>query len=258
MKADLFRRGGWFDRTYREGLLKAKRYHTTKAALTLVSQRTECPEIVETGCQHNAEEWGAGCSTTVLADFIAQGFGQLYTVDASADHLARCKAITERFPHIVYICDDSVEWLEDRGTIPVDSIGVPLDPRDDYPDGYRDPIRPRAGSAIDLLYLDSFDYPYGTLLEAYGGKSDIESARKIVEGMSDEAIVDRFGSVIAPCQEHCLAEIQAAAPSLTPGAVVLIDDVLPGGGKPRLAKEWMRAQGWLHVLEDYQTLWVVR
>lgn len=236
MKASLFSRNGWFDRTYREGLLKAKRYHTTKAALTLVSQRTECPEIVETGCQHNAEEWGAGCSTTVLADFIAQGFGQLYTIDTSADHLARCKAITERFPHIVYACDDSVEWLKDRATV--------------------DPHPPKVG--IDLLYLDSFDYPYGTLLEAYGGKSDIESARKIVEGMSDEAIVDRFGSVIAPCQEHCLAEIQAAAPSLTPGAVVLIDDVLPGGGKPRLAKEWMRAQGWLHVLEDYQTLWVVR
>ena len=238
MTRDLFSRNGWFDRTYREGLLKAKRYHTTKAALTLVSQRTECPEIVETGCQHNAEEWGAGCSTTVLADFIAQGFGQLTTIDTSAEHLARCQAITSKFPHISYICDDSVEFLKDWHAIGED-------------------VEPKA-TVIDLLYLDSFDYPYGTLLEAYGGKSDIESARKIVEGMSDEAIVDRFGSVIAPCQEHCLAEIQAAAPSLTPGAVVLIDDVLPGGGKPRLAKEWMRSQGWLHVLEDYQTLWVVR
>lgn len=243
--ADLFSRNGWFDRTYREGLLKAKRYHTTKAALTLVSQRTECPEIVETGCQHNAEEWGAGCSSTVLADFIAQGFpsyGQLYTVDTSADHLARCKAITERYKVTSYHCDDSVEFLKDRAAIKFQPPTAPGQP----------------SGLIDLLYLDSFDYPYGTLLEAYGGKSDIDSARKIVEGMSDEAIVDRFGSVIAPCQEHCLAEIQAAAPSLTPGAVVLIDDVLPGGGKPRLAKEWMRAQGWLHVLEDYQTLWVVR
>ena len=244
MTRDLFTRNGWFDRTYREGLLKAKRYHTTKAALTLVSQRTECPEIVETGCQHNAEEWGAGCSTTVLADFIAQGFGELYTVDTSADHLARCKAITERFNHIVYVCDDSVQFLKDWSAAT-------------HAPGFAPPGAFRSGP-IDLLYLDSFDYPYGTLLEAYGGKSDIESARKIVEGMSDEAIVDRFGSVIAPCQEHCLAEIQAAAPSLTPGAVVLIDDVLPGGGKPRLAKEWMRSQGWLHVLEDYQTLWVVR
>lgn len=240
----LFSRGGWFDRTYRVGLTKAKRYHTTKAALMLLAQRTECPEIVETGCQHNAEEWGAGCSTTVLADYIAQGFGQLYTVDTSADHLARCKAITDGFPHISYVCDDSVEFLRDRegATRP----------------GVRTGGLPVSTGAIDLLYLDSFDYPYGTILEAYGGKSDIESARKIVEGMSDEMIVDRHGPVIAACQEHCLAEIAAAAPSLLPGSIVLIDDVLPGGGKPRLAKEWMRARGWLHMLEDYQTLWVVR
>lgn len=227
----LLSRGGWFDRTFREGLTAGKRFHTFRAALTLLENRKPAGAlIVETGCQRDALEWGAGCSTTVLGGYCARTGGKLVSVDNDRGHLDRCAAIIQKAglgDHVELCHDDSAGWLEAR-------------------------------RRIDLLYLDSYDYPYGQILEAYGGKADIEQARKIAEGMSDEMIVDRHGPVIAACQEHCLAEIRAAAPSLEPGCVVLIDDVLPGGGKPRLAAEWMRSQGWLHVIEDYQTLWVVR
>jgi len=80
---------------------------------------------------------------------------------------------------------------------------------------------------IDLLYLDSFDYPEGP----------------------DDALRDAS-------QQHCRNELEAALPFLAPSAIVLIDDGdLPGGGKPRLAKERLAQLGWTCVLDEYQTLW---
>lgn len=232
---NLLSRNGWFDRTYRANLTTAKRYHTFKAALTLLeSRRPAGALIVETGCQREVDDWGAGCSTTVLGSYCALTGGHLVSIDNDRKHLDRCMAIVNAAgldSHVKLEHGDSVGWFESH-----------------------------RGPEIDLLYLDSFDYPYGKILDEYGGKTDIDKAKAIVDALSDAEIVERHRDIIAASQEHCLAEIKAAANSLHHGTVVLIDDVLPGGGKPRLASEWMRmrAQGWMKVLEDYQTLWVVR
>ncbi|MGH7329444.1 MAG: hypothetical protein ACREJX_13945, partial [Polyangiaceae bacterium] len=84
-----------------------------------------------------------------------------------------------------------------------------------------------SGTPIDLLYLDSLDYPVAPK-----------------DGPRE------------PSQQHCLAELDAALPSLAPRAIVLIDDAdLPGGGKARFARERLAQLGWRCDLDDYQTLW---
>jgi hypothetical protein len=80
---------------------------------------------------------------------------------------------------------------------------------------------------IDLLYLDSMDFPYAP-------------------GDGDPA----------PSQQHCLAELTAAMPNLSPRAVVMIDDNhLHNGGKPFLAKRHLKQLGWECLADEWQTVW---
>ncbi len=69
---------------------------------------------------------------------------------------------------------------------------------------------------IDFLYLDSYDY--------------------------DEQNPN-------PPQQHALQEIMAAYDKLTDNSIVMIDDCnIPGGGKGKLAIEWLLQKGWyLHI-----------
>ena len=85
----------------------------------------------------------------------------------------------------------------------------------------------------DLLYLDSLDYPIG-----------------------DEA-GDIQKQVAA--QVHCLKEFKAAVKggTVTNSTIILIDDnQLPGGGKPRLLKQHLQDEGYLCLLDLQQSLWV--
>lgn len=79
---------------------------------------------------------------------------------------------------------------------------------------------------IDLLYLDSMDVP-------------------IHEG------ADR-----TPCQEHCLAEFQAAEPNLHEKSIVLVDDYFDGDGKPKLLEPYLIASGWRRVFCLQQLLFL--
>jgi hypothetical protein len=126
----------------------------------------------------------------------------LHTVDLSERNMAMCKRVTKRYASLIsYNVSDSVAYLNAWSSSP---------------------------RAIDLLYLDSWDYP----ISAEYGEPE-------------------------PSQRHCLYEFEAALPSLTSRSIVLIDDGdLPGGGKPRLAKERLAQLGWSCVIDDYQTLWV--
>jgi len=209
------------------------RWATFKTALNLFSQR-KTQTIVETGCM-SQEDWGAGCSTKLFVEHINKTDGRLHTVDNSPEHIEKCRKLTDGYEkHINYHTMCSLDFFGNERPQTISTYGV------------------------DLLYLDSFDYPYGRMLEEYGGKTDIEQARTIMCGLSEEEIVKRHRDIISPCQEHCLEELKAAWNYLNPGAIVLIDDNdLPGGGKPRLAKKYLADSGiFLCVLDAYQTLWL--
>jgi FMN-dependent NADH-azoreductase len=58
-------------------------------------------------------------------------------------------------------------------------------------------------------------------------------------------------------QSHCLAEFRAIEPRLQKNTIVLIDDnMLPFGGKPKLLKEYLDQKGWVCLFDYQQTLWI--
>lgn len=81
---------------------------------------------------------------------------------------------------------------------------------------------------VDLVYLDSYDYP--------------------IPFNQGEAL---------KAQTHNLNELIAIEPQLTETSIVLFDDnYLDGGGKPRLAKEYLRKRNWFCLLDYQQSIWV--
>jgi hypothetical protein len=184
--------------------------------------------IIETGCARMADSWeGDGMSTLVFGEHVTHCGGWLWTVDNDAVNLATAMTLSQPYrSRITYSLGDSVAFLR------------------------------AFGGPIDLLYLDSLDYPYGTLLDLYGGRDDIAAAEATLAAMSEAEIVDRHGDLISPSQEHAVAELRAA--SLHAGSLVLIDDAdLPGGGKARLAKHLLAERGATCLAEGYQSLWSV-
>lgn len=80
------------------------------------------------------------------------------------------------------------------------------------------------GHRIDLLYLDSFDYDPNNPL---------------------------------PAQNHAREELRAALPRLASRSCVLIDDNdSRGGGKGELAKQLLRENRFVCVLDFFQSCWV--
>jgi len=215
------------------------RWSTMKAAMNLLAQRGGMT-IVETGCQRLRGDWGGGCSTLLFASYakLMDNGTRVDTVDISEGHLNTAGQIlveNDLLPWVSLHQCDSVEYLRDWSI----HHGEGLEP------------------TIDLLYLDSFDYPFGKILNAHGGREDIQAAIAKVQAIPTKEIIDQFAEVIAPCQQHCLDELMAALPALGPKSIVLIDDnSLAGGGKSRTAKEWLAKNGW-HVLIDHQqSMWI--
>lgn len=149
------------------------------------------PLIVETGCVRMEEDYGAGYSTVIFGDYVTTHGGKLVTIELSGENLAMCKKLTKLFAsNIEYIHMDSVAALHNWGIT-------------------------HPGVMIDLLYLDSWDYPVGE----DGG--------------------DPF-----PCQEHQRKELAQAWKHLKQGALILLDDNTIGdGGKTRITKELLRIKG---------------
>lgn len=215
----------WFDKKYAQP--GYRRHATMKSALNLFVQNNGSI-IVETGCCRLPDDWGAGLSTVMFGEFCKTYSKKLYTVDLSSENMAICKNLTKEYADVIsYHVSDSVEFLNNFD------------------------------NKIDLLYLDSYDYPYGELLEIYGGKVDIDRAIKILDSMSDEEIVEKHGTVIAASQDHCLKELLAALPHMHDKTPILIDDCLwPGGGKGRTAKDWLLDNSYTCILDGWQSLWI--
>lgn len=209
-----------------------KREVTMRLALKMLAERGGTT-IVETGCAYNPDDWsGAGQSTLVFGEWAEEHDGQLFTVDIDSAHLTMAMELTEPWSnHIAYHLGDSVRFLHEAGT----------------------ELKWRR---IDLLYLDSHDYPYGELLDLYGGKTDLDAAVASLDALSEAEVVERHGEVIAASQRHAAKEAMAALSHLAERALVLIDDArLPGGGKARLARAVLDAYDFHEVLTAYQTLW---
>jgi len=217
----------WFDKKYYAPM--AMRFATFKTAMNLFTAR-KGTTVVETGCMRGVGDFGAGCSSMLFCEYLSRYGGHLYTVDINPKNIATCNAATEQWaPYRTCTVDDSVHYLENLS-----------------PD-----------IVVDFLYLDSFDYPYGDLLNIYGGRTDITAAAKALQDLGDAEIVRRHGELIDPCQQHCLRELEAAWPHLHASTIILIDDAsLPGGGKPRLALDYLAKEGWICLLDLQQTLWI--
>lgn len=229
--------GNWFSQKYQ--VRSDCRFHTFKAALNLLHQLPHvggAPRvIVETGCARMPNDWGGGQSTLLFADYLQTNGGHLHSVDISETSCAWARDIVAAYTdNVTVTCKDSVKFLSDWSKH----------------EGFQH---------IDLLYLDSFDYPYGELLNVYGGQRDIEAATKTLDAMLEEDIVKKHGDIILACQNHCVEELKAAMPAMRQDGIILIDDnSLAGGGKPRLAKRLLRQLGWTCVLDYQQTLWIKR
>jgi len=212
----------WFSQFERQS---DSRYLTFKKALEILF-RNQGKIICETGTQRQEDDWGAGMSTTIFGKYCSLNGAKIYTVDNNARNMFTSKALTEEFKdNIEYVLSDSVEFLGNFDR------------------------------KIDLLYLDSFDYPYGTILDYYGGREDLEVAEKMARGATEEEILSRFGKDLAPCQEHQLNELKAAYDKLSDNAIILLDDaLLPAQGKVRLSKRFLQEEGWQEVLAYQQIL----
>jgi hypothetical protein len=194
----------WFYKKYYEKYNGGnQRYYTFQLALNLLIQTHEEPVIIETGCQRQEEDVGAGMSTSIFAEYIARYGGKLVTCDNSEMHLRKAETFISKWQHIEVdmVLSDSVTFLKQ----------------------YNGPC--------DLLYLDSLDYPIGE------NAGDVQ--------MRDDA------------QNHILEEFKAAEVWLSDTAILLLDDnALPEGGKPKLLKQYLMHRGWVCLLDFQQTLWV--
>lgn len=205
------------------------RYFTFQTALNLLHQRKTNPFIVETGCQRLEDDLGAGMSTSIFAEYISKYGGSLLTIDISKQNLLMAGECVKQYDiDKKFLLADSILGLQTLTKSP------------------------------DLLYLDSFDYPYGELLNIYGGQRDIEKAIEILNKMIDKEIIEKYSNIILPCQEHCLNEflITEKIVDLSKTILLLDDNQLPGGGKPRLLKEYLLNTNWICLLDFQQSLWI--
>lgn len=200
------------------------RYPTFVETLRLLFDRGG-HTIVETGIVRQPEDWGGGMSTVIFGKYCEEFGCRLFTIDNDPRHMAIGKSITKEWAAFTeYILSDSIKALREF-------------------DGQ-----------IDLLYLDSVDYPIDWILDLYG-RDDPDASIRRAQQLTEDEIIRQFGDLIEPCQEHQLQEIQEAEDKLADGSLVLLDDALmPGGGKVRLAKKYLLENGWEVVQEGQQVL----
>lgn len=118
----------WFCKKYYSGGGNF-RYHSFQIALNLLLQEHRDPLIIETGCQRQKDDLGAGMSTSIFGEYVQRHGGRLITVDIDEQAMNVCRECTAPYAsRIRYVLSDSVAFLK----------------------GFED--------SPDLIYLDSLDY----------------------------------------------------------------------------------------------------
>lgn len=208
------------------------RYWTFQLALNLVNQLHPNPVIIETGCQREENDFGGGMSTSIFAEYVDRYGGEFITVDNSSIHLERARKYVAKWPdaNCKLVLSDSATWLK----------GWSL-----------------SGRKCDLLYLDSYDYPYVEMLDDLAPRDQQDEAIRTLNMMPYDQVLTRWAKIIDPCQQHTINEFLGAEEGLSPNAIILLDDnLLPGGGKPGTLKPLLEKKGW-HCLLDYQqSVWI--
>ena len=199
---------------------------TMSRALQLLDER-EGQIIVETGCARFDDEWaGDGMSTVIFGTWAKEHGAVVFSVDVDPVNVHNATNLTAHLP-VTVVHDDSVHYLSE----------------------FKRPI--------DLLYLDSMDYPLADLVNLYGTLDKFPETVRLLKHLGDEYLVGHHGEVIEDSQNHARKEIETALPLLHDRSIVLIDDAnLPGGGKARLARKVLVREGWECLMDEYQTLWV--
>lgn len=230
----------WFyDQYYADG--KNDRFLSFQLTLNLLNlvEDKGRPVIVETGCQREENDLGAGMSTSIFAEFINRYGGHLVVVDNSEQHLNRAYSfILKKWKNLIdcgavqFVLSDSVEFLQ----------------KDEK-------------HIWDLVYLDSYDYPYVAMLDRLGREPDGNNQPEIEQllwRMDEEEIKEKFSDLIDPCQQHCLNEFKAIESKIRPGGLLLVDDNhFPGGGKPGKLLNTLAAHPcYDHIYTYQQTLWI--
>lgn len=189
----------WFSEKYRYLIGEGVRYPSMKIALNLLHQRGG-EVIVETGTTRAINDFGgAGMATIFFGDYCQRYGKQLWTVDILPEAITLSKELTKEYKdHINYIVDDSLHFLE------------------------------VFDKKIDLLYLDSYDYP--------------------IDENSDDVVAS---------QTHQLREFQVAEDKLHELSIVILDDnAWPNGGKCKLTKDYLIEKGWVCLWDDFQSVWI--
>lgn len=184
----------WFDRFNRLG----GRFHSMKSALHILSQIKEQPMIVETGCLRGDADWGAGMSSYIFGIYTDKYGGYFHSVDINPDNVKMAEFVCQGLPVNIHT-SDSVQFLQawDKGK-------------------------------IDLLYLDSYDYP--------------------LDNRHQEAKIS---------QTHQLSEIEFAWDKLADKAVILLDDIdFLSGGKSKVSEAFLRQHNALNIYRGQQSLWL--
>jgi hypothetical protein len=156
---DFIKVDGLFEQRYfgKEGS-ELRRFFTFKTAISLFLQ-SKILNIVETGCQRNLIDWGAGNSSLIfaetLADFPEKGF--LYSVDISEKNLHVCHEVTKNFKTTNLYLGDSINFLS------------------------------KFDKDVGLLYLDSLDYDVGIQKESQ--EHQLKEIMAIYPKLNDQSII---------------------------------------------------------------------
>lgn len=191
--------GDWFTKEYRFKIGEGVRYPSMKIALNLLQQRGG-NNIVETGTTRALNDFGgAGMATIFFGDYCKHYGKHLWTVDILPEAIMLSQSLTEDFKdNITYVVDDSLHFLKEFN------------------------------EKIDLLYLDSYDYP-----------------------------IDENPVGVAASQEHQLKEFKEAEDKLHEDSIVVLDDnAWTNGGKCALTKEYLIEKGWICLWDDFQSVWI--
>lgn len=188
----------WFTQKYRHLIGEGVRYPSMKMALNLLHQRGG-KVIVETGTTRAENDFGGAGMATIFFGEYCQRYGkELWTVDILPEAISLSKELTLEFKDVIhYVIDDSLNFLKSFD------------------------------KNIDLLYLDSFDYP-----------------------------LDENPDEVRASQEHQLNELKTAFGKLNSESIIILDDNgWKEGGKCKLSKEFLIENGWECLWDDFQSVW---